>query len=270
MRAGRRPEEADPDAVPALRTAELAAVAGADATIVHSSAEAAYLARAVPQSEIRLIPWHVPLHTPLHTPLHVPLGPIPLAPPPPLAGRRGVGFIGSYGHPPNLDAALELIERIMPLVWAADPTIPCLLAGADLPEALHRAAARAPAASVRILGPIGEIETFWNAIRVAIAPLRWGAGLKGKVLDALAGGVPCLCSPMAAEGMDLPDTLTGLVAATPEDFAAAILRLPAADAEAETLAAAGVAWVGGQFGAERIADLLDAAATGQPAREARQ
>lgn len=139
----------------ALRVAELLAVFGADAVITHSSHELALLAAQAPGAAVHLVPWEVPPQ-----PTRVPF-----------AERRGVGFIGSYGHPPNLDAAQVLVAQIMPVVWAQNPAIPCVLAGTDLPAALRQAAEQA-AGPVEVLGRVDRPATLWGRVRLACAPLR--------------------------------------------------------------------------------------------------
>ena len=225
-----------------LRAAELMAVLGADAVITHSSFEASLLKRDAPEADIRLVPWDVPV-----------------TPAAPLGGRRGVAFVGSYGHAPNLDAAHVLLEKVMPLVWAEAPDIPLLLAGSDLPATLREAAAPFPAA--KVLGWVAALDEVFAQVRLTAAPLRYGAGLKGKVLDSLAAGIPCLCSPMAAEGMDLPPGLAALVTPSSEAMAAAILQLHRDDAGCAHLAMAAQAWVGEALSTMRI-DALMAGAVG--------
>ncbi len=177
----------------------------------------------------------------------------------PFAARAGVGFIGSYGHAPNLDAAHMLIEGIMPLVWARDPDIPCFLAGSHLPASLRAPAARAPAGKAVVLGQIEDARELWERVRLSAAPLRFGAGLKGKVLDSLAAGIPCVCSPMAAEGMDLPDTLAATICTTPSAMAECILALHGDEAANAGLAEAGLAWVEDALSAARLDAALAAA-----------
>jgi glycosyltransferase involved in cell wall biosynthesis len=227
-----------------LRVAELMAVLGADAVITHSSFEQALLARQAPEANVHLVPWEV---TPRPTEV-------------PFARRSGVAFVGSYGHPPNLDAAYVLVEQIMPLVWAENPAIPCVLAGSDLPASLHEAARQAGPGRIEVLGHVGSLMEIWNRVRLATAPLRYGAGVKGKVLDSLAGGIPCVCLPMAAEGMDLPGTLAPLVADTPHAVAATILRLHDNEEACAGLAASGLAFIESDFGAPRVDAALAGAA----------
>ena len=241
VEAGLPPDAPDGVAAAAgLRTAELLAALGSDAVITHSSHEAELLRRAVPEAGVHLVPWAVSLR------------PGPAGP----GSRRGVAFVGSYGHPPNLDAAYELLERVMPAVWAEAPDIELVLAGSDLPASLRAAAGRVRFGRVRVEGWVEDLDALLDGVRLTAAPLRYGAGLKGKVLDSLAAGVPCLCSPMAAEGMDLPPALGALVCGDAEAMAEAILRLHSGDAAWAALREAGLAWVGEALAETRIDGLL--------------
>jgi glycosyltransferase involved in cell wall biosynthesis len=237
---------ADPEAddVARLREAELAAIAAADAPITHSPVELARLAEAMPGVAVHLVPWEVALPEP----------------PVPASLRKGVAFVGSFGHMPNRDAAWQLLEAVMPLVWERDATIPFLLAGSGMPADIRAAAQRA-AGPVEVLGQIPALGPLWARARVACAPLRFGAGIKGKVLDALAAGIPCVCTPIAAEGMELPAGLMALVGETPAEMAASILRLHADDAAADALGAAGRAHVASAHAA-RVIDAAMAPALG--------
>ena len=95
-------------------------------------------------------------------------------------------FIGGYGHPPNLDAARWLISEIMPLVRQRDPALECLLVGGGLPEGVRQRCGDGVAA----LGLVEDLGEIFDRIRLTVAPLRFGAGIKGKVIDSLAAGVP--------------------------------------------------------------------------------
>ncbi len=207
--------------IAALRAQERAASEAADAVIVHADTEAAIVAAEAPGATVHVIPWHVPLTPPTA----------------PWADRRGVAFVGSYGHPPNLDAALLLLDAVMPLVWAAAPEIRVMLAGSDLPASL---AARATP-RVEILGQVPNLMSLWNEVRLSCAPLRFGAGLKGKILSSLAAGVPCVTTPIGAEGIP-PAALPDSIANDAPGLAAAILRLHADAVANRTAAEAGLAY----------------------------
>jgi glycosyltransferase involved in cell wall biosynthesis len=83
---------------------------------------------------------------------------------------------------------------------------------------------------VHLPGHVPDLTALYAAARVAVAPLRFGAGLKGKVLEAWAAGVPCALTPVAAEGLPLPGELAGTVADGAPALAQLILHLHA-DAE---------------------------------------
>ena len=223
-----------------LRDAELSAIRAADAPITHSPVEHARLATLLPGVAVHVVPWEVALPEP----------------PPPAAGRRGVAFVGSFGHAPNRDAAWHLLEAVMPLVWAEAPAIPFLLAGSSMPADLRAAAAEA-AGPVEVLGQVARLDELWSRALVSCAPLRFGAGIKGKVLDSLAAGIPCVCTPIAAEGMGLEGPLAELVHEGAAEMARAILRLHAEPALVDRLGAAGRAHVA----AHHAAAVIDAALT---------
>ena len=215
-----------------LREAELAAIAAADAPITHSSMEQARLAALLPGVRVHVVPWEV-------------------RPPPPVgpaARRRGVAFVGSFGHAPNRDAAWELLETVMPLVWAQDPAIPFLLAGSGMPAELIAAAQQANG-PVEVLGQVPVLADLWGRALISAAPLRFGAGIKGKVLDSLAAGIPCLCTLIAAEGLGLPAALAGLVQDDPAAMAREIVRLHHDAPEVDRLGAEGRAYIAAQYAA---------------------
>ncbi len=191
-----------------VRLAEMTAAWSADAVITHSIAEAGLLRRAVPQATVHVVPWEIATD-----PTRVPL-----------ADRQGVGFLGCYGHPPNVDAARWLVEAVMPLVWAQDPTIPCVLAGSGMPREITGL----DRPGIVIAGYLEHLRPgLFDRVRLTVAPLRYPAGVQGKLLASMAGGLPGACTTVAAEGMDLPSVLQGLVAASAEQLAGAILRLHA-------------------------------------------
>jgi glycosyltransferase involved in cell wall biosynthesis len=118
---------------------------------------------------------------------------------------------------------LHLIRDILPLVWARDPGITCRIIGHGWD------AARLPGVDPRIevLGAVDDLDAVLGQARLSVAPLRFGAGLKGKVLDSLAAGLPCVMTPIAAEGLELTGPLAGLVGADAPALAELILRLHA-------------------------------------------
>ena len=187
------------------RLEECMAAWSADAVLTHSAEEVEVLRRAVPDVAVYRVPWHVPVHDAAV----------------PFSARHGVAFIGGYRHAPNVDAARWLVQSVMPLVWRQRPKITCLLVGSDMPPAVQRLAGP----GVRLLGQVGDLAEVLDRVRLTVAPLRYGAGVKGKVLDSLAAGVPCAMTPVAAEGLALPASLQSLVGHDAAALAAIICHL---------------------------------------------
>lgn len=135
--------------------------------------------------------------------------------------RRGVGFIGGFEHAPNIDALRYFLAEIWPLIYAADPSIKFSIVGSALPEDVLVGAP----GNVEYLGALPEVDTWFSSLRMTLAPLRIGAGAKGKVASSLTNGLPCVISSIAAEGMELEHGVNVLIGDNPKDFAENVLRL---------------------------------------------
>ena len=187
------------------RKHELAVIARADITFVVSPVERELLAQEVPAATIEL----------LSNVLDVPGR---------QAGfdkRQGMVFIGGFGHPPNEDAVRWLVGEIFPRMRAQRPDLTLDLLG-DIPETA-RAALLGP--GIRIHGRVEQLEPWMDGCRVALAPLRYGAGVKGKINMPMSHGLPVVATTLAAEGMHLSHGDNVLLADTADAFAAAALRL---------------------------------------------
>ncbi|WP_319792610.1 glycosyltransferase family 4 protein [Acetobacter senegalensis] len=188
-----------------VRDAEYAAARQADVVLTHSTVEAAILRRDVPGVEVHVVPWAVSVRK--RTPA--------------FDTRHEVLFLGNFSHAPNIDAAFWLAEEIMPVVWRQRPDIQCVIAGADMPEQIRQLAAP----SIEVIGHVPDCCALFDKVRLSIAPLRFGAGVKGKILDSMAAGIPCVMTPIAAEGMELPRDFTDATGETAEALAALIVNL---------------------------------------------
>jgi O-antigen biosynthesis protein len=228
-----------------LRFLELTSARAADAVLTHSTVEAGVLGRHVPADRVHVVPWAV----------------VPRPTAVPFTGRRGLAFIGGYTHRPNVDAARFLIEAVLPEVAPRGPDIPCLLAGSGMPDRLRALAASR--SDVEVVGYVPDLASVFARVRLTVAPLAYGAGVKGKVLDSLAAGVPCVCTPAAAEGIDLPEPLARLVADTPAALARSIAALHEDKHLNRTCAEAGLTFVAAQL-SEACVDARMAAAAGLP------
>jgi GT2 family glycosyltransferase/glycosyltransferase involved in cell wall biosynthesis len=188
-----------------LKQRELAAIATVDQVIVHSSHEGEYLSGVVEEARLNVIPWVVPARPSLRG----------------FAERRDVTFLSGYRHPPNVDAVNFFVAEVMPHLRRLVPGIMFRIAGSHMPDSFHDLAA----SDVMLDGFIPDLSAYFDEIRLMVAPLRFGAGVKGKVLEALARGLPCVASSVAAEGMGLVAGEEIAVADQPEAIAEAIAWL---------------------------------------------
>jgi glycosyltransferase involved in cell wall biosynthesis len=148
---------------------------------------------------------------------------LPTAEYPPLgepADPQVLGFIGNYGHTPNLDALRWLLEDIFPRMRAKDPGARLVVAGRLFPAELK--ALCVPDAGVTLLEGIDDLREFYSAIGIFINPVREGRGLRTKLVEAAAFGRPILSTRLGAEGLE---SLRISVCETGEEFAAARLAM---------------------------------------------
>jgi glycosyltransferase involved in cell wall biosynthesis len=219
-----------------VRLLECVATATADAVITHSPFEADLLRKEVRGANVHVVPWTVTAQ-----PTEVPF-----------AKRGGVAFIGGFGHAPNQDAARWLISEIMPLVRKRSPKIECLLVGSEMPESLLRLCEN----GIVAVGHVDTLAKVFDRVRLTVAPLSYGAGIKGKVIESLAAGVPCICTPVAAEGLDLPEAMRVCIADDAAAIAATICDLHGQESSNEACRVAGLAYVAANFPADRLDQLM--------------
>ena len=157
--------------------------------------------------------------------------PAPMTPAP-FVERHGLVFVGNFNHLPNRDAVLFFARDVLPRLLRvpmvqADPGFVFHVVGANrIPEAilaLNNTADGNGVVRVRVHGFVPSLRPLYGAMRVSVAPLRWGAGVKGKVNTAHQLGVPVVCTSLAADGMHVTDGEHALLGDTPEALAAAAL-----------------------------------------------
>ncbi len=132
----------------------------------------------------------------------------------------GVLFIGNYNHQPNVDACVWLANEIMPLVWGRLPQVHLTIVGANPSESVLQLESD----RVRISGYVADVAPYFLQSRLFVAPLRYGAGMKGKIGQALAFRLPVVTTPVGAEGFGSKGALM-VVPARAQDFADAIVHL---------------------------------------------
>jgi GT2 family glycosyltransferase/glycosyltransferase involved in cell wall biosynthesis len=139
----------------------------------------------------------------------------------PFSSTSGVLFIGGYNHTPNVDAVTWLVREIMPLVWRVLPEVRVTLLGAEPPPDVLGLTSEA----VTVTGYVRDVDPYFRAARVFVAPLRYGAGVKGKIGQALSYGLPTVMTSIGAEGFALRDRSDALIADDAEAFADAVIEL---------------------------------------------
>ena len=173
-------------------------------------------------------------------------------------GRQGILFVGGFQHPPNIDAVEYYGNEIWPLVRAARPEAETIIIGSRMPDSLKKWGVQQ---GLTMLGFVEDLTPHYEQCRLAIAPLRYGAGVKGKVNQALSFGLPVVGSPAALEGMGLIHGESVLSASTPRAFADSILAAYD-DAELwQSLSANGRASLEGRFTSQVAASALSSALT---------
>lgn len=138
-----------------------------------------------------------------------------------------VVYVGNLRYPPNAEAAVRLVRGIMPIVWRSRPDAQAVIVGDGPPPEVQ---AEARPGRVVVTGRVSDVRPYLARAWVGCVPLRAGSGTKYKVLEALAAGVPLVCSPLAVEGLDLDAGRHLAVAESDEDLAREVVRL-LADAE---------------------------------------
>jgi glycosyltransferase involved in cell wall biosynthesis len=167
--------------------------------------------------------------------------------------RRGILFVSNYGHTPNGDAALWLVCEIMPIVWRHCPDEKLYLVGAyPTPEILALGSAK-----VIVTGAVSEaaLQDYYNTMRICAVPLRFGAGIKLKVVEAINYGLPLVTTSVGVQGMDALRRIVAIEDSA-EGFAAALVELLKSDPLWQEKAAAQLAYARENFSFDTIRDHL--------------
>ncbi|MEY2562646.1 MAG: hypothetical protein QOH88_839 [Verrucomicrobiota bacterium] len=139
----------------------------------------------------------------------------------PYDSRRDCLFVGGFEHTPNVDAMLWFASEIMPRVVEKLPDVRLHIIGSKMPDNIRFLAS----ANIVTHGYVERIETFLESCLVSVAPLRFGAGVKGKITQSLSWGLPVVATSVGAEGMHLTHGENVLVADQAEAFAKQIIQL---------------------------------------------
>lgn len=188
------------------RDTEISVLSGAELVLSYSAIEQAVITSHIAKGpKTGLLPWVIDPR-----PLKAPFG-----------KRRDIAFLGGFSHTPNIAAVRFFADEVMPLLRVALPGIRFLVYGSAVPPEVETLASD----DVIIKGYVKDVSEVFDSCRVFVAPLLSGAGMKGKVLDCIAAGIPSVLSPIAAEGIGLRDGFDTIIAVKPEEWVQGIMKL---------------------------------------------
>lgn len=189
------------------RLKELAVAKACDITLVVSPYEVEVLAAELPELKVKVL-------TNIHQIYGCRKG---------FKERKDIMFIGGYQHTPNVDAVQWFVKDIFPLIEKELPDLKFHIIGSKAPK--HIQALANSNDNIIYQGFIEDIEPVMDDIRIAVAPLRYGAGVKGKVNMSMSYGQPVVGTKVAVEGMFTVDEKDCLMAETSQEFAQQVIRL---------------------------------------------
>jgi len=220
---------------------ELSVMQQSDATIVLSNKEKEILIDEISDANIHVIP--LILDIPGRTN--------------PFNKRKNIIFIGGFRHVPNVDAILYFIEDIWPLIKKERSDLELTVIGSHPPDKLLNI----DTDGINVVGFVEDISGYFNSALLSVVPLRFGAGIKGKIGTSLSYGVPVIGTSIATEGMGLTDTVNVLVANESQDFADKALDLLKNETLWNSLSDSGLSFVDVEYsintGQRKLLSLLD-------------
>ncbi|MGO4808096.1 glycosyltransferase [Cupriavidus sp. 2MCAB6] len=224
-----------------MREMELALWKEVDAVYYPSPTETQAVLELVPEAKGRTVP-----------PYFFDVSPADLVKPTP-QGRSGILFVAGFGHPPNVDAAKWLVQDIMPLIRARVPGTHLWLVGSNPTPEVQRLATDDITVTGYVTDP--QLLEFYRTARVAIVPLRFGAGVKSKVVEAMNYGLPLVTTSVGAQGLDgLEDTVP--VSDDPHRLAQEVVTLLENDDRWQEVAERAKAYISGTFSPQAMENVF--------------
>ncbi len=137
--------------------------------------------------------------------------------------RSGILFVGGFNHPPNSDAIIWFLNEIYQSIH--DTNIPLTIVGSHMPQVVYEYQKRYPLLKILSNVTISDLNKLYNNTRIAVVPLRYGAGVKGKVIEAMSLGVPIVGTDIAFEGMPKDGKFLYKGANNPKDITNGIMSI---------------------------------------------
>lgn len=195
---------ADTEQAQRVRRDEITAYQDADVVVAVTDDDARLLASAVSGGRVAVIPNIHAIHETVAD-----------------VGRPVLSFVGGFAHDPNTDAVLYFCSDVLPLIRSEVPDVVFNIIGNAPPPEVQALASD----TVRIHGYVPDTGPLLRATLISVAPLRYGAGMKGKVGEAMSMGLPVVTTSVGAEGFGLTPDANVLVGDTPQEFATHAVHL---------------------------------------------
>ncbi|MDE1569294.1 glycosyltransferase [Aquabacter sp. P-9] len=162
-------------------------------------------------------------------------------------------FVGGFSHTPNVDGIVWFVNEVMPILRSKGRSITLDVAGSNAPRQVLELAAP----DVRICGRVSdeELAELYHSCALSVVPLRYGAGVKGKVIEAMGQGTPVVMTPVGAQGIENAEDIS-FVAEAAEDFASMILRAIDNPRDAQDRALKALAFIDREYSQKAIERLL--------------
>jgi GT2 family glycosyltransferase/glycosyltransferase involved in cell wall biosynthesis len=164
-------------------------------------------------------------------------------------GRNGLLFIGNFVHPPNSDAMYYFCNQILPLIRKKLPDIYLYIVGGNSNVLVQHLQSDD---RVIVTGYVPSTKPFLDHCKLSVNPLRYGAGMKGKIGEAMAHGLPVITSPIGAEGFNLQPGTHALVEDSPEEFANAVIMAYSVESLWNQLSANGLKLIEERYSPEAV------------------
>ena len=218
-----------------MKKIELNAIEAADASIVHSQAEFDIL-----NEETKANLYVFPLI------LSIPGTKVAFG------DRKNILFVGGFQHLPNIDAVKFFADEVMPRLREKLPDVKFIVVGSKPTKEIYELSC----SDIEILGFVEELPPLFDQTKIAVAPLRYGAGIKGKIGTAMALGLPTVATTIAVEGMGLTKNINILVADEPQAIANEIHKIYTSEEIWNRISQNGIIYADKAWGCDASFELL--------------